>query len=115
MCRHCHIQYDKLQTNIHDHDGDTTLQRWTKDEYDNLFQDEDNDLGGSGEKNLPRTLFDEFEEPLSGESDTEIEKVSGVKKYGVRNQCIFNKVAFTHYDIQLWHYGEVLFFIFLCS
>ena len=34
VCRHCHIQYSDLQTNIHDFSGDSVHKQWSEAEYD---------------------------------------------------------------------------------
>ena len=36
VCRVCHIQYDQLDTNIHDYDGDQAHKKWTVEEYDSI-------------------------------------------------------------------------------
>ena len=37
ICRHCHIQYDQLDENIHDMDGEEPHARWTVQEYDSII------------------------------------------------------------------------------
>ena len=117
VCRWCHVQYNDLQSNIHDFDGKECHRKWAVDEYDKIAdQLERNKEADSvdsedmvtldrveGQEGITAVnLFDEFDEPSSEEdsdSDQELEIESeneDVSTYGLRWRCPFNTLESFH-------------------
>ena len=72
VCRWCHIQYEQLDDNIHDYDGDRAHDKWTTKEYDAIVS-----------KLAPLDTADEVDDIVSAEdmfapdSDQDSEEDSG--------------------------------------
>ena len=56
VCRWCHIQYEQLDDNIHDYDGDRAHDKWTTKEYDAIVS-----------KLAPLDTADEVDDVVSAE------------------------------------------------
>ena len=70
------------------------MTRWTPNEYDELFEDLDQEIR---EEVTGNELFNEFEEPDSGGSEAdEINLPNPNRKYGVKQQCVFNQLESFH-------------------
>ena len=119
ICRFCHAQYSDLVEHIHDLDGEDVHDYWTSEEYDAICDSIEANLEGNEEvgedaiaiQNLEQHLFDEYDEPSSGneescdnsfnvsdeESDVaEDEDLEDGKTYGLRERCPFNILESFH-------------------
>ena len=103
VCRHCHIQYDDLPLHIHDYDGDSRHEPWSKADYDACAED----VTEVDEESLEchqgvavEDLFNEFEEPIedddSSGSEDEDNAAANKPKYGVKKKCVFNELKEFH-------------------
>ena len=103
VCRHCHLQYKDLQDHIHNYDGDSIHEPWTKVEYDALdVQDVDeadevdevDDSAGLHLVEPENNLFNEFEDPEEAEStagsEAEEDAETNKRQFGVKRKCTFN-------------------------
>ena len=106
VCRHCRIQYNNLQENIHNFDGDAIHQPWTVAEYDGhkLREEENDEVDDQSDISIEDSdLFTEFEEPVERDSsdDTEEEVETGTPvqhdyNYGIKWKCAFNVLKSFH-------------------
>ena len=100
VCRLCHIQYDQLDTNIHDYDGDQAHKKWTVEEYDSIVSRFDEEEAENEAKDIVMVenmftpdsdeeteeddeSFDENDEE-DGDTDEEIDDC------GVKSRCPLN-------------------------
>ena len=128
ICRFCHAQYSDLKDHIHDLDGEDVHDYWTIKDYDAICDAIEANLERNVEfeedtiaiQNLEHHLFDEYDEPRSGEeegssedafdvsdeeSDVGEEEESDVgededmevgQTYGLRERCPFNILQSFH-------------------
>jgi hypothetical protein len=109
VCRFCHCKHDDLAEHIHNFDGEDAHKPWTVEEYnkiaEHLPKNQVEDCGHTQVTGL--NLFDEYEEPdddpdddLDEESDEESEgedsEVEETDNYGVKRECVFNKLRTFH-------------------
>ena len=115
VCRHCHIQYSDLQTNIHDFSGDSVHKQWSEAEYDsheveveddvsdnlsievsddNLFNefDEPNEVDATSDEDRPEEIYENESNDEDGNDD---EMQRGVN-FGIKRKCVFNKLESFH-------------------
>ena len=108
ICRFCHIQYEDLEDNIHNYDGEGAHDKWTVEDYEygirsveeeeddnddveileSLSQDEDEDeLDEDGE-----TENDDSESEADNDEDDEVV----LNKWGLKRQCHLNVLKSFH-------------------
>ena len=112
VCRHCHIQYEQLDENIHDYDGDKAHDKWTVNEYDSIIANigvdqEETSMSVSGnEVMLAGDIFppnSDFENSVEDEefSDSDDAADDGhgeehIDNRGVKSKCPLNVLQSFH-------------------
>ena len=107
ICRFCHLKYKNLCTNIHNFAAENAHKPWTVEEYDiivNGFDKSADDIGF--EETTRDNLFTEFDEPAEddeleeseeeSDQDEENEEEDTTDNYGLKTECVFNKLAAFH-------------------
>ena len=105
VCRFCHIQYEQLEENIHDYDGENAHEKWTVAEFDSILNSlEHGDTAelNNGEQEL--ISVEDMFAPNSDESDTDTESESSdtdepadcIENRGVKSQCPLNSLQSFH-------------------
>ena len=99
MCRFCHCTYDDLPHNIHKY-GSKPHEIWTVDQYDSICRKLEENLSDSyGDTEAIEQMYsvqdDEYElEEI--ESDNCSDSDSEHDDFGVKNECVFNKLMSFH-------------------
>ena len=103
ICRMCHIKYDELTSRIHDYSDEEPHVKWSVDEYDHIVSHLKSCNSDDHSSTLVVTmdnLFNEFEEPTSGdlnyECDLDLSSAEEIETYGVKEACVFNCLSSFH-------------------
>ena len=111
ICRVCHLQYNQLQSQIHDCTENGPNSYWSKDEYDRivdvLFPHQTTEEITI--ENLENHLFDEVEEPVQSiisnsmeedfneeQEDAVSDDVGDLRSFGLKARCPFTVLATFH-------------------
>ena len=110
VCRWCHIQYDQLEDNIHDFDGEHPHEKWTAAEYDTValalerhesIEEVDNVIEIDDRADDDACELDEEDDYEDDDEDTddgEEEDLPGVinEKGGIKSLCPLNVLQSFH-------------------
>ena len=102
ICRFCHCQYCDLDNHIHDYDGESSHERWSVEEYDNIAQSLMSDRNEETEDNMVAINSQECDDSGSentddsdDETNVEVEEYV-VENWGVNNVCPLNRLSAFH-------------------
>ena len=102
ICRFCHIQYEQLDDNIHDFDGDKPHERWTVQEYDtiaNSLESQETSAEVEYVIDVGEAEEDDFEDDESEEDEDEDNDVADdeiLNKWGMKSVCPLNVLQSFH-------------------
>ena len=101
ICRHCHCQYNDLESHIHDFDGEPH-KYWTEGEYNKIVRklekptEEDVCIEDVTEPVDAEDLFTEADMYSLGQRDDSDDETTPRGKWGVKSECPFNVLASFH-------------------
>ena len=113
VCRFCHIQYEDLDDNIHDYDGERAFDKWTVDEYDAIISNLEPVGDGAANEGDHRDLVsvdnlfvpdsDESYEDADTDSEVDITEdaeviavAENIDRRGVKSRCPLNTLQSFH-------------------
>ena len=98
ICRFCHVQYDQLDSNIHDYDGAEKHKRWTAADYDQITRDLLQEVYEADDihENMEEVIDSSDEAVDYEESDDSHSDVEEIDNHGVKFKCPLNVLDSFH-------------------